>query len=70
MPDKSPRIRPHETQWGHSQGLTMSELRVVGEKMYHPSERHLGQISFMEEEDPQFLADSMEIKDNPPEIAA
>lgn len=39
MPDKSPRIRPHETQWGTSPGLTMSELRALGERMYHTTER-------------------------------
>lgn len=55
MPDKHPRIRPHETQWGTSPGITMSELRALGERMYHTREkltplspdqqRKIGQIS-------------------------
>lgn len=73
MSEKSPRIRPHETQWGHSQGLTMDELRLVGDKMYHPlnpdHQRRLGQVSFLEE-DPEFFADSMEAKDNPPDATS
>lgn len=66
MTEKTPRLKPH----------TMTDLSRLGIKMYGPpplnpdQQRRLGQVSFLEEEDPQFLADSMEIKDNPPDIAA
>lgn len=67
MSDKSPRIRPHETQWGHSAGLTMNELRAVGDRMYHPlnanQQRRIGQARLVEEE-PQFLAEAMSDSDN------
>lgn len=51
----------------------MDELRLVGDKMYHPlnpdHQRRLGQVSFLEE-DPEFFADSMEAKDNPPDATS
>lgn len=51
----------------------MIELMNIGNKMYRPlnpdQQRHIGQISFLEEEDPQFLTEAMEVKDNPPDPA-